>query len=166
MLGTQFPWLTTLILFPLAASVAIPLIPDKDGKTVRWYALGVGLIELALTIFAFTTNYNVNNGEFQLVEKYSWISPLSIYLSLGVDGISMPLIVLACLVSTLALLASWRVEKKPKLYYFLMLLLYSAQIGVFAAKDMVLFFVMWELELVPVYLLISIWGGPKRRYAA
>jgi len=166
MIGTQFPWLTTLILLPLAASVAIPLIPDKDGKTVRWYALGVGLIELALTIFAFTTNYNFNTGEFQLVESYAWIPSLSINWSLGVDGISMPLIILACLVSTLALLASWRVEKKPRLYYFLMLLLYSAQIGVFAAKDMVLFFVMWELELVPVYLLIAIWGGPKRRYAA
>ncbi|MGF1487827.1 MAG: NAD(P)H-quinone oxidoreductase subunit 4 [Prochloraceae cyanobacterium] len=166
MIGIQFPWLTTLILFPLFASVAIPLIPDKEGKAVRWYALGVGLIELALTIFAFTTNYNIHTGEFQLVETYAWIPSLSINWSLGVDGISMPLIVLACLVSTLALLASWRVEKKPKLYYFLMLLLYSAQIGVFAAKDMVLFFVMWELELVPVYLLISIWGGPKRRYAA
>ncbi|MGF1487660.1 MAG: hypothetical protein ACFBSE_11275, partial [Prochloraceae cyanobacterium] len=67
MIGIQFPWLTTLILFPLFASIAIPLIPDKEGKTVRWYALGVGLIELALTIFAFTTNYNVNSGEFQLV---------------------------------------------------------------------------------------------------
>ncbi len=166
MLGTQFPWLTTLILLPLAASAAIPLIPDKEGKTVRWYALGVGLIELALTIFAFTTNYNINSGEFQLVETYTWIAPMSINWSLGVDGISMPLIILACFVSTLALLASWRVEKKPKLYYFLMLLLYSAQIGVFASKDMVLFFVMWELELVPVYLLIAIWGGPKRRYAA
>ena len=166
MIGTQFPWLTTLILFPLAASAVIPLIPDKDGKSLRWYALGVGLIELALTIFAFTSNYNVNTGEFQLVETYAWIPTLSINWSLGVDGISMPLIILACIVSTLALLASWRVEKKPKLYYFLMLLLYSAQIGVFAAKDMVLFFVMWELELVPVYLLIAIWGGPKRRYAA
>ena len=119
MIGTQFPWLTTLILFPLAASAVIPLIPDKDGKSVRWYALGVGLIELALTIFAFTSNYNVNTGEFQLVETYTWIPTLSINWSLGVDGISMPLIILACIVSTLALLASWRVEKKPKLYYFL-----------------------------------------------
>jgi NAD(P)H-quinone oxidoreductase subunit 4 len=78
----------------------------------------------------------------------------------------MPLILLSGLITTLAILASWKVEHKPKLYYFLILVLYSAQIGVFAAQDLMLFFLMWEIELVPVYLLISIWGGEKRLYAA
>ncbi|MDJ0715530.1 MAG: NAD(P)H-quinone oxidoreductase subunit 4 [Prochloraceae cyanobacterium] len=166
MISTQFPWLTTIILLPLIASLAIPIIPDKQGKSLRWYALGVGLADLAIAIYAFWSNYNTQATEFQLVETYSWIPQMGINWSLGVDGLSMPLIVLACVVTTLSILASWKVENKPKLFYFLMLVLYSAQIGVFAAKDMVLFFFMWELELVPVYLLIAIWGGPKRRYAA
>jgi NAD(P)H-quinone oxidoreductase subunit 4 len=166
MINAQFPWLTTIILLPLLASVAIPLLPDKEGKTVRWYALGVGLLDFALTIYAFWQHYDLQNSTFQFVETYPWIPQLGLNWSLAVDGLSMPLIVLTCLVTTLATLAAWRVNQKPRLFYALMLVMYSAQIGVFAAQDLLLFFLMWELELVPVYLLIAIWGGQKRRYAA
>ncbi|MGC1394490.1 MAG: NAD(P)H-quinone oxidoreductase subunit 4 [Coleofasciculaceae cyanobacterium] len=166
MLINQFPWLTTIILLPLLAALAIPLIPDKEGKTVRWYTLGVGLSNFALTIYAFSSNYDLQSSTFQFVETYPWIPQLGLNWSVAVDGLSMPLIVLTCLVTTLATLAAWRVEKKPRLFYALMLVMYSAQIGVFAAQDLLLFFFMWELELVPVYLLISIWGGQKRLYAA
>jgi NAD(P)H-quinone oxidoreductase subunit 4 len=166
MISTQFPWLTTIVLLPLLASLAIPFIPDKEGKTVRWYALGVGLIDFALTVYTFWQHYDLQSSTFQLVEKYSWIPQLGLNWSLAVDGISMPLIVLTCLVTTLATLASWKVNKKPRLFYALMLVMYSAQIGVFAAQDLLLFFLVWELELVPVYLLVSIWGGQKRLYAA
>jgi NAD(P)H-quinone oxidoreductase subunit 4 len=78
----------------------------------------------------------------------------------------MPLVLLAGFVTTLSMWASWQVDRKPRLFYFLMLVLYSAQIGVFVAQDLLLFFIQWELELVPVYLLVSIWGGQRRRYAA
>ncbi len=166
MVITEIPWLTAIILVPLVAAFAIPLIPDKEGKTVRWYALGVGLFNFALTIYAVFDQYNFNNSHFQLQETYPWVPQLGLNWSVGVDGLSMPLIVLSGLITTLALLASWRVEKKPRLFYFLMLVLYSAQMGVFAAQDLLLFFFMWELELVPVYILISIWGGNKRLYAA
>lgn len=166
MLINQFPWLTTIILLPLLAALAIPLIPDKEGKTVRWYTLGVGLTNFALTIYAFWQSYDLQSSSFQFVEKYPWIPQLGLNWSLAVDGLSMPLIVLTGLVTTLAIFAAWRVEKKPRLFYALMLVMYSAQIGVFAAQDLLLFFFMWELELVPVYLLISIWGGQKRLYAA
>jgi len=166
MINAQFPWLTTIILLPLLASLAIPLLPDKEGKTVRWYALGVGLLDFALTIYAFWQHYDLQNSTFQFVETYPWIPQLGLNWSLAVDGLSMPLIVLTCLVTTLATLAAWRVNQKPRLFYALMLVMYSAQIGVFAAQDLLLFFLMWELELVPVYLLIAIWGGQKRRYAA
>ena len=162
----QFPWLTALIILPLIASMAIPFIPDKDGKTIRWYALSVGLINLSLMVYGFWENYSFSSTELQLTETYSWLPQLGLNWSVGVDGLSMPLILLSGLISTLAILASWKVERKPKLYYFLVLLLYSAQIGVFAAQDLLLFFIMWEIELVPVYLLISIWGGKKRLYAA
>ena len=162
----QLPWLTAIIALPAIASMAIPLIPDKNGKTVRWYALFVGLTNLTLMVYGFWEHYRFSNTEFQLQETYSWIPSLGLNWSVGVDGLSMPLILLSGLITTLAILASWKVEHKPKLYYFLVLVLYSAQIGVFAAQDLLLFFLMWEIELVPVYLLISIWGGKKRLYAA
>ncbi len=162
----QIPWLTAIIILPLIASAGIPLIPDKDGKTVRWYALYVALANLTLMVYGFWEHYNFSNTEIQLQETYSWIPNIGFNWAVGVDGISMPLILLSGLITTLAILASWKVEHKPKLYYFLVLVLYSAQIGVFVAQDLLLFFLMWEIELVPVYLLISIWGGEKRLYAA
>jgi NAD(P)H-quinone oxidoreductase subunit 4 len=166
MLSTQFPWLTAIILFPLLASLPIPIIPDKQGKTVRWYALSVGLAEFTLMIYAFWRHYDFAISAPQMVESYSWIPQVGLEWSLAVDGLSMPLVLLSGLVTTLAILAAWRTTRKPRLFFFLMLVMYSAQVGVFAAQDFLLFFLMWELELVPVYLLISIWGGQKRLYAA
>ncbi|MEA5488583.1 MULTISPECIES: NAD(P)H-quinone oxidoreductase subunit 4 [Pseudanabaena] len=164
----EFPWLTTILLLPLVAAFAIPFIPDKYGnaKNVRSYSMAVGFIELSLMIYAFWSQYNLHEASFQMAETYAWIPQLGLNWSLAVDGLSMPLILLTGLITTLAIFASWNVKHKSRLFYFLMLCLYSAQIGVFAAQDLLLFFFMWELELIPVYLLISIWGGPKRLYAA
>ncbi len=162
----QFPWLTAIVLFPLVAALGVPLLPDKDGKRVRWYALFVGIADLILMTYAFWNNYDASNAQFQLTETYSWIPQLGLSWTVSVDGISAPLVLLAGFVTTLAMLAAWQVDRKPRLFYFLILLLYAAQIGVFIAQDVILFFIMWELELVPVYLLVSIWGGSKRRYAA
>ena len=161
-----FPWLTAIILLPLLATAAIPIIPDKNGKTLRWYALGIGLLDFLLTLYTVWQHYDFQNSGFQLVERYAWVPQIGLNWSVAVDGLSVPLIVLTGLVNTLAICAAWNVERKPRLFYFLMLVLYSAQMGVFVAQDMLLFFLMWEIELVPVYLLISIWGGPKRLYAA
>ncbi len=165
-MSTQFPWLTTIILLPLVASLLIPILPNKYGKTIRSYALGVGLIDFSLIVYAFWQHYNFQNSGFQLVESYNWIPQLNIHWSLAVDGISMPLVVLTGLVTTLSILAAWQVTEKTRLFYFLLLVMYSAQIGVFCAQDMIQFFLLWEVELVPVYILIAIWGGPKRLYAA
>lgn len=162
----EFPWLSAIILLPLVAALAIPLIPDKEGKTVRWYGLGVAIADFALMIYAFWHSYDFQNPTLQLVEKYSWIPQLSLNWSVGVDGLSMPLVFLTGLINTLAIFAAWKVTNKPRLFYALMLVMYSAQLGVFVAQDLLFFFLMWEIELVPVYLLIAIWGGPKRRYAA
>ncbi|MDB9318437.1 MULTISPECIES: NAD(P)H-quinone oxidoreductase subunit 4 [Cyanophyceae] len=162
----EFPWLSAIILLPLVAALAIPLIPDKEGKTVRWYGLGVAIADFALIISAFWYSYDFQNPTLQLVENYAWVPQLGLNWSVGVDGLSMPLLLLTGLINTLAIFAAWKVTIKPRLFYALMLVMYSAQIGVFVAQDLLLFFLMWEIELVPVYLLISIWGGPKRRYAA
>jgi NAD(P)H-quinone oxidoreductase subunit 4 len=166
MISTQFPWLTTIILLPLVAAFVIPLIPAQQSKTIRWYALGVGIADFVLMVYAFWRNYDLQNSTFQLAESYPWVPQLGLNWSVAVDGLSLPLVLLTGLITTLAILAAWNVTNKPRLFYFLMLAMYSAQIGVFAAQDILLFFLMWELELVPVYLLISIWGGSNRRYAA
>lgn len=162
----HFPWLSSIIAIPAIAALAIPVIPDQEGKTLRWYALGIGLIDLVLMVYAFWTHYDSGLASFQLSESIAWVPQMGLNWSLSVDGLSMPLIVLTGFVNTMALFAAWNVTLKPRLFYALMLVLYAAQIGVFAAQDMLLFFLMWEIELVPVYLLISIWGGPRRQYAA
>ncbi|PAX55859.1 NAD(P)H-quinone oxidoreductase subunit 4 [Brunnivagina elsteri] len=162
----NFPWLTTIILLPIVASLIVPIIPDKDGKTVRWFALIVGLIDFALIVSAFYTRYDFSNPDLQLVESYPWVPQLGLNWSVGADGLSMPLIILTGFITTLAILAAWPVTLKPKLFYFLILAMYGGQIAVFAVQDMLLFFLVWELELVPVYFLLSIWGGKKRQYAA
>lgn len=166
MINTQIPWLTVLILFPILAALPIPLLPDKEGKTTRWYTLSVVLTEFALMVYAFWQNYDINSSGYQLVETYQWVPQIGLNWSVAVDGLSMPLVLLTGLVTTLAIFASWKITHKPRLFYFLMLVMYGAQIGVFAAQDMLLFFLMWELELVPIYLLIATWGGQRRLYAA
>ena len=166
MLGESFPWLTFLVIFPLLAATPIPLLPDQDGKTIRWYALGASLVEFGLILYVFATQYTIGVTGMQLVDDFPWITQFGLSWSLGVDGLSFPLVLLSGLVTTLAVIASWNIKLKPRLYYSMLLLMFSAQLGVFLAQDMMLFFIMWELELVPVYLLISIWGGQRRLYAA
>jgi NAD(P)H-quinone oxidoreductase subunit 4 len=166
MITSGFPWLTTIILFPILASFLIPFLPDRDGKTVRWYALVIGLIDFALIVYAFYNYYDFSSSELQLSESYTWIPQLGLKWSVAADGLSMPLIILTGFITTLAILAAWPVTFKPRLFYFLVLTMYGGQIAVFAVQDMLVFFLAWELELIPVYLLLAIWGGKKRQYAA
>jgi NAD(P)H-quinone oxidoreductase subunit 4 len=166
MIADHFPWLTAIVLFPLVASLFIPVLPDKDGKLVRWYALGIGIADFIFMCYAFWQHYDASNANFQLVENYVWMPQLGLNWAVSVDGISAPLVLLAGFVTTLAMFSAWQVDRRPKLFYFLMLVLYSAQVGVFVAQDLLLFFIMWEVELIPVYLLVCIWGGQRRRYAA
>ncbi|MCC5606481.1 NAD(P)H-quinone oxidoreductase subunit 4 [Nostoc sp. CHAB 5834] len=166
MIADQFPWLTAIVLLPLIASLLIPVLPDKDGKRVRWYALGIGIADFALMCYAFWKHYDASSASFQMVENYAWMPQLGLNWAVSVDGLSVPLVLLAGFVTTLSMFSAWQVDHRPRLFYFLMLVLYSAQVGVFVAKDLLLFFIMWEVELIPVYLLVCIWGGQRRRYAA
>ncbi len=166
MLTENFPWLTFIILFPIAASLLVPFIPDKDGKTIRWYALVIGLLDFAVIVYTFYNHYDFSRSDMQLFESYAWVPQLDLNWSVGVDGLSMPLVLLTGFITTLATLAAWPVTLKPRLFYFLLLAMYGGQIAVFTVQDMLLFFLTWELELIPVYLLLAIWGGKKRQYAA
>jgi NAD(P)H-quinone oxidoreductase subunit 4 len=88
-MANPFPWLTTIILLPALASIAIPFLPDKDGKTIRWYALGVGILEFVLMCYVFWIHYDVSNASFQLVEKYAWLPTLGLSWAVSVDGLSV-----------------------------------------------------------------------------
>ena len=165
--AVAFPWLSAAILLPIAASLLIPFIPDEgDGRKVRWYALGVALTTFLLTVGGYLNGYDPSVEGLQLVERVSWLPELGLAWSVGADGLSMPLILLTSFITSLACLAAWPVTFKPKLFYFLLLAMDGGQIAVFAVQDMLLFFLAWELELIPVYLLLAIWGGKKRQYAA
>ncbi|MCS7032071.1 MAG: NAD(P)H-quinone oxidoreductase subunit 4 [Gloeomargarita sp. SKYG116] len=165
-MNTQIPWLTLAVLVPMGAALLFPFLPGKSARVARWVALSVALLDFAILVTGLWLGYDPQVTGYQLVEQWAWWPQMGWQWALAVDGLSLPLLVLGALVTTLAIAAAWRVQHRPRLFYALMLLLYGAQLGVFAAKDVLLFFLMWELELVPVYLLIAIWGGPQRQYAA
>tara|TARA_B100001093_G_scaffold515120_1_gene590726 strand:+ start:10452 stop:12128 length:1677 start_codon:yes stop_codon:yes gene_type:complete len=162
-----FPWLSLSILFPIVGAFIVPFFPDDgDGKQVRWFALGIALTTFLITAAAYLTGYDPSYSGLQLSERVSWLPNLGLTWAVGADGLSMPLILLTSFITALAVLAAWPVTFKPKLFFFLILAMDGGQIAVFAVQDMLLFFLAWELELLPVYLLLAIWGGKKRQYAA
>ena len=164
---SDFPWLSVSILFPIVSAFAIPFFPDKgEGKEVRWFALSVALITFLITVGSYINGFDINNENVQLEENLNWLPNLGLTWAVGADGISMPLILLTSFITALAVLAAWPVKFKSKLFFFLILIMDGGQIAVFAVQDMLLFFLTWELELIPVYLLLAIWGGKNRQYAA
>ena len=164
---SDFPWLSVSILFPIGCAFLIPFFPDKgEGKEVRWFALSVALITFLVTVGSYINGFDINNENVQLKESINWLPKLGLTWSVGADGMSMPLILLTSFITALAVLAAWPVKFKPKLFFFLILIMDGGQIAVFAVQDMLLFFLSWELELLPVYLLLAIWGGKNRQYAA
>ena len=166
-ISANFPWLSFSILFPIAGSFLVPFIPDKgEGKQVRWFALAIALVTFLITVAAYLKGYDPNQENLQLSERLNWLPDLGLSWAVGADGLSMPLILLTSFITALAVLAAWPVSYKPKLFFFLLLAMDGGQIAVFAVQDMLLFFLAWELELIPVYLLLAIWGGKKRQYAA
>ena len=160
---TNIPWLSLSILFPIICAFIVPFFPDKgEGKEVRWFALIVALITFLITIGAYINGFDISNENVQLKESVNWLPKLGLTWTVGADGLSMPLILLTSFITALAVLAAWPVSFKPKLFFFLILAMDGGQIAVFAVQDMLLFFLAWELELLPVYLLLAIWGGKKK----
>ena len=166
---TAFPWLSLIVLLPAAMALLMPLLPGDDTEPSplpRNLAIGVLLIDLVLMLVVFSKHFDPSDSSLQLVERVSWVPSIGLEWSLGADGLSAPLVVLSGLVTLLSVAASWNVQHKTNLYFGLLLVQASAQGLVFLSQDFLLFFLSWELELVPVYLLIAIWGGSNRQYAA
>nr|YP_008965082.1 NADH dehydrogenase subunit D [Agathis dammara]BAO19766.1 NADH dehydrogenase subunit D [Agathis dammara]BCK52039.1 NADH-plastoquinone oxidoreductase subunit 4 [Agathis dammara] len=163
---SNLPWLTIIVILPISAGLLIPLFPHRGNKMIRWYTLGICLLELLLITYTFRYHFHFDNSLIQLEEDFNWIDLIHFHWRLGIDGLSIGLISLTGFVTTLATLAAWPVTRNPRLLHFLMLAMYSGQLGLFASRDILLFFLMWELELIPVYLLLSMWGGKRRLYSA
>ncbi|HEX2988202.1 MAG TPA: NuoM family protein [Chloroflexota bacterium] len=156
------PYLSIIVFLPLAAAAVVLLAPRGWS---RWIALAGSLAVFGLSLAAFAAFDRAAPG-YQLVEKVNWIPQYGVSYFLAVDGISLPMVVLTGLLTLVAVLASWRQELRVKAYFALVMLLETAMLGVFTSLDLLLFFLFWELELAPMYLLIGIWGGPRREYAA
>jgi NADH-quinone oxidoreductase subunit M len=163
MTHSAFPVLTALIFFPLAASLGIVLL--RHEKVIRIYTLGALLLELGLALPLL--GFDPTLGEFQFVQKVPWVKTWGLAYYVGLDGISLFMVVLTVAIMPLCVLCSWRyIHQRVKEFHFCLLIMTTACVGVFAALDFVLFSVFWEAMLIPMYLLIAVWGGPERRYAS
>ena len=157
--------LSLLIWLPIGGGVVVLAIGDGRARLARWVALLVALATLALCV-PLWLEFDTTTAAFQYLERLSWISQLHADYSLGVDGISLPLIVLTAFMTVPVIIAGWSViEKRPAQYFAAFLILEGLMIGVFCALDALLFYFFWEAMLIPMFLIIGIWGGPRRVYA-
>jgi len=171
-------WPLSLIVFLpalVAAALSLPLIPRGREELIRWITLATTVVVFVLSLWmawpslfgaAGPAQFTVGEAGMQAVVKKPWIPAFGIDYLLGVDGFSMPLVVLTTFLSVLACAASWPITKHVKAYHVLFLLLETGMLGVFVSLDFFLFYVFWEVMLLPMYFLIGIWGGPRREYAA
>ena len=160
----SFPLLSVLIFLPLVGAVITMFLP---GETLSKYAaLVITSLVALLSLFLFS-GFNPDMYQYQFGEHHAWIPAWNINYTLGVDGISLLLILLTTMIMPFCVLASWNyIQKRVKAFMVCMLIMETSMIGVFAALDFVLFYILWEAMLVPMYLLIAIWGGPRKVYAS
>ncbi len=167
--------LSLIIFLPAAVAALLVFVPGKQEEIIRYITLTATVITLILTVGLLLDptgtglspiRFNTAQAEMQSTFNVAWIPSFDINYFMGIDGISLPLVVLTALVSVLAMGASWSIKKHVKAYCILFLLLETGMIGVFLALDFFLFYVFWEVMLLPMYFLIGVWGGPRREYAA
>jgi NADH-quinone oxidoreductase subunit M len=162
----HLPWLTILVFFPLVAAALISVLPQSASRTARAWATAAALIEFALSLPLW---WRVVPGQpgFQFEENLAWIPSIGARYHLGVDGVSGLLVLLTTFTTLIAIIGAWTaVEKRSREFFALVLALEAGMIGTFFCLDLLLFYVFWEAMLVPMYLLIGVWGGQRRVYAA
>ena len=150
---------------PLAGAAVLALVPSARHAAIRWWALAVSVGGFG-TSLAVLARFDKSDAGFQLVEQHQWIRAFGASYKIGVDGISLWLVVLTAFLFPICVLASWNVSRNPKLFMGLLLGLETAILGVFLSMDLLLFYVFWEGMLVPMYFLIGYWGYERRIYAA
>jgi len=158
--------LLSLILFvPTIAALVMLFLPSGETKLLRWFAFSASLIPFVLTLVLWS-RFDPNKTGFQFQEQYMWYEAIHSTLHLGVDGISLTMVLLTTLLTPLAILASFSVTDRVKPYMMLFLFLEMGMLGVFMALDLLIFFVFWEIGLVPMYFLINQWGSANKDYAS
>lgn len=164
--SSDMPFITLLVFIPIVGAVLIGLlVPSRRGDLAHVLGVGVSLLNLAIVIWLLVA-FDADSAKFQFVERSSWIPELGIGYLMGVDGVSLFLLALTGFLFPLMLLGSYHIRRRLKHFTVLVLFLEGVQMGVFGATDLFLFFIFWELTLVPVYFLIGYWGGPDRIRAA
>jgi len=157
--------LSTLLLTPVLGILILALIPSKNTDHIRFSANLIAMIVFLLS-FWLVLDYDKSNGGIQFYEHFVFNPKLNTALALGVDGLSLPMVVLASLLTVIALLASFNITRNIKSYYVCILLLEMGMLGVFLSQDWSLFYIFWELTLAPLFLLIGRWGGTRRHIAS
>src|SRR5882762_4221254 len=161
--------LTAIILAPVIgglATVGYSLLPCLSESNYKWIALAFSVADFMLSLLLIKGS-GAGTGEFRLVDDVMWIGSIGAHYHIGVDGISLWLVLLTTLLMPIAILSSWTaIQKRQLSYYMFLLLLSSAMIGVFVSLDLLLFYLFFEASLVPMFFLIGIWGGERRIYAA
>lgn len=152
--------LTTILFFPVLAALALLFMPADQPKAIRWTALVASLVPLGLSILLWL-RFDQNMAGFQFQEQYPWYEAIHSTFHVGVDGLSLSMVILTTLLTPLAILASFNIQDKVKAYMMLFLFLEAGMLGVFLSMDLLIFFVFWEIGLVPMYFLINQWGSPK-----
>lgn len=163
---SNWPLLSILIWLPILGGALVLALGNARASAARWLALGVAVLTFAASV-PLLCLYDQAGSAMQFVEKHTWVPAYDIWYALGADGISVALIVLTTLTTVLALVGAWAsVEKRVAQYVAAFLFLEGMMIGVFAATDAILFYVFFEAMLIPMFLIIGVWGGPRRIYAA
>lgn len=161
----QVPILSLITFLPLVGMAVILCMPKKQENAIRWLAALFTGVTCLLSTWLYLGPFQPDQG-MQFQEQFTWIAAFNIEYFMGVDGLSLPLVFLSALIHFIAVFASWGIKKSVKGYFALLLLLEVGVNGVFLALDFFLFYVFWEIMLLPMYFLIGIWGGPRREYAA
>ncbi|MBC8216704.1 MAG: NADH-quinone oxidoreductase subunit M [Candidatus Marinimicrobia bacterium] len=157
--------LSWIVWLPVVGLVAILFIPREKKDVIKIIAAVATGLQLWMAIMLWL-NFDSSSGSFQFMERAEWIPSFNISYALGVDGLSLPMVILTALLSFLAIFVSWNTDKAIKGYFALFLLLDTGMMGVFVSLDFFLFYVFWEVMLLPMYFLIGMWGGPQKEYAA
>ncbi|MFZ5775355.1 MAG: NADH-quinone oxidoreductase subunit M [Thermodesulfobacteriota bacterium] len=159
-----FPILSTLIFLPLVGALILLALPGETAAK-NWTMLVT--VVTAVVSLPLYWKFDTTTAKYQFAEHHAWISGLNINYTLGIDGISLLLVLMTTLLMPLCVLGSWRyIEKRVKEFMFCLLLMETSMLGVFMALDLVLFYILWEAMLIPMYLLIAVWGGPRKEYAS
>jgi len=164
----DFPYLTTIVFLPVVGAILIAFIPGLSEGAIRRIAAVFTFVSMALAIFLFCIfdRSLAAAGVIQFQEKLAWITPLNAFYHLGADGLSLPLIVLTAFLGFMCVLLSWKIDLRVREYFAWLLLLETSILGVFSSLDLLLFFIFWEIEIIPMYFLISVWGSGRKEYSA